>query len=113
MQSGIIERGFKGVLWVMDSILPVFVSFSLAFSKVTGSVAHNMGNRLSFKKCYLTFGVALHRDSRSCLASGKVKDFFQNSRPGYWVQSWECSLVLLDKLKSGLVGNGQNFPWVP
>lgn len=42
MQSGIIERGFKGVLWVMDSILPVIVSFSLAFSKVTGSVAHNM-----------------------------------------------------------------------
>lgn len=42
MQSGVIERGFKGVLWVVDSILNVIVSFSLAFSKVTGSVALNM-----------------------------------------------------------------------
>ena len=39
MQSGVIERGCKGVLWVVDSILPVIVSLSLAFSKVTGSVA--------------------------------------------------------------------------
>lgn len=61
----------------------------------------------------MVVGCVLPGVPRSCLASGKAKNLFQCSRPGYGVEGWGCSLGLLDRLKGGIMGSGQCLPFVP
>ena len=69
-----------------------------------------MGSVSEYK---LVVGDVLPGVPRSCLALGKAKDFFQNSKQGYETHEWEYSLGLLGRLKWVQRAMGGDFFAVP